>query len=155
MRTLARRPRPLAPLVLLCSLAVAAPAAAGPAKSNEPFLAGAATADITPPPWTAESDAAFVPACGPDPATISQAWPGDRPFAFEEPYIDQSGSHRYAPGDLYCDANHNGRYDAPYIAGGSGQNHWPTTADANPIRAQVLVFGLGTTKIALVVVDSI
>src|SRR2546426_11216967 len=48
------------------------------------------------------------------------------------------------------------RYDAPYIAGGSGQNHWPTSTDtANPIRSEAVVFARGDTKIALVVVDSI
>src|SRR5439155_22835715 len=75
---------------------------------------------------------------------------------FTEPSVDRAGTGRYAPGDPYCDANHDGRFEAPYIAGGSGQNHWPTSTDsANPIRAQVLEFALGHTRIAMVVVDSI
>ena len=122
--------------------------------SGPTFMAGAASADITPPAWTPDSDAAFVPTCGPSVSAIQQLWPGRRHYQFEEPYVDQYGTGRYAPGDLYCDANGNGRYEAPYIAGGSGQNHWPTLTDtANPIRSQAVVLALGDTRIALVVVD--
>ena len=49
------------------------------------FLAGAASADVTPPPWTAASDAAFVPACGPTADPVSTLWPGERRYQFEEP----------------------------------------------------------------------
>jgi len=120
------------------------------------FLAGAAVADITPPVWTAASDAAFIPACGPSVSAIQQLWPGPRQYQFEEPYVDQYGTGRYAPGDPYCDANGNHRYEAPYIAGGSGQNHWPTSTDSpNPIRSEAVVVALGNKRIALVVLDSI
>src|SRR5207237_5984141 len=104
----------------------------------------------------AATEAGCLPFCGPEPAASESLWTAARPFAFTEPYEDLSGSGQYQPGDPYCDANHNGRFDAPYIAGGSGANHWPTSTDAaNPIRSQVLLFSRGTQKVALVVVDSI
>src|SRR5438876_1550868 len=127
-----------------------------PVDARSTFLVGAASADITPPAWTPASDAAFIPACGPSTSAIQQLWPGQRRYQFEEPYVDQAGTGRYAPGDPYCDANANHRYEAPYIAGGSGQNHWPTSSDsANPIRSEAVVFALGDKRITLVVVDSI
>ncbi|TME75061.1 MAG: hypothetical protein E6I48_07770 [Chloroflexi bacterium] len=129
---------------------------AGARVSGPTFLAGAASADITPRAWTPASDGAFIPACGPSVTAIQQLWPGPRHYEFEEPYVDQYGTGRYAPGDPYCDANGNHRYEAPYIAGGSGQNHWPTSTDSpNPIRSEAVVFALGDKRIALVVVDSI
>ncbi|HJZ54370.1 MAG TPA: hypothetical protein VKE74_05405, partial [Gemmataceae bacterium] len=129
---------------------------AGARVSAPTFLAGAASADITPPAWTPASDAAFIPACGPSVTAIQQLWPGPRHYEFEEPYVDQYATGRYAPGDPYCDANGNHRYEAPYIAGGSGQNHWPTSTDSpNPIRSEAVVFALGDQRIGLVVVDSI
>lgn len=121
------------------------------------FLAGAAKVDITPPARAAATDAAeFVPACGTSPTVIDQLWPGPREFAFEKPYVDLFHSGRWAPGDPYCDSDHTLRYEAPYVAGGSGENHWPLSTDpASPISAQALVFGAGGQRIALVVVDSI
>src|SRR5206468_12568023 len=117
---------------------------------------GAASVDVTPPPHTPASDAAFVPICGATPEQVAQLWPGPRQFAFEEPYVDVHGVGRFVPGDPYCDANGNHRYEAPYIAGGSGQNHWPTSTDSpNPIRSEAVVFALGDKRVALVVVDSI
>ena len=83
------------------------------------FQVGAATADITPPLYSTASDSAFVPTCGTSPAQVAQLWPGKRLFEFEKPYVDLYGLGRYAPGDPYCDADHTGRYEAPYIAGGS------------------------------------
>src|SRR5438132_3953685 len=136
---------------LLGALALAAPAQAGSG-----FQAGAARIDITPPPHTEASDAAFVPACGTSPAQVAQLWPGPRPFAFEKPYVDAYGLGRYAPGDPYCDADHTGRYEAPYLAGGSGQNHWPTTVEAgNGPAAQAIVLRVGTQRVALVSFDSL
>ncbi len=120
------------------------------------FAVGAASVDITPPPYTVASDAAFTPFCGTTPQQVAQLWPGKRLFAFEKPYVDLLGSGRWAPGDPFCDADHTGRYEAPYIAGGSGANRWPTSADAgDPITAQAVVFVLGHQRVALVSVDSI
>jgi hypothetical protein len=118
--------------------------------------AGAAKADITPPPRTTESDSVFVPACGATAAQVQELWPGPRPFAFEKPYVDAYGLGRYAPGDPYCDADHSGRYEAPYIAGGSGQNHWPTSVDpGNGPQAQAIVLAGENERVAIVSVDSI
>jgi hypothetical protein len=136
-------------------LATAALLAAG-ASAAGAFSAGATSVDITPPARTTASDAAFVPTCGTTAAQVAELWPGPRPFAFEEPYIDAYGLGRYAPGDPYCDANHSGRYEAPYIAGGSGQNHWPVSAEAgNGPAAEAVVMRVGTQRVALVAVDSI
>jgi len=70
---------------LIIALLGALGAGAGPlgvtaqgADKGPVFLAGAASADITPPPWTAASDAAFVPACGPSADAVSTLWPGER-----------------------------------------------------------------------------
>src|SRR5712691_436811 len=129
---------------------------AAPAQAASGFQAGAASVDITPPPHTEASDAAFVPACGTSAAQVAQLWPGARPFAFEKPYVDAYGLGRYAPGDPYCDADHTGRYEAPYIAGGSGQNHWPTSVEAgNGPAVSAVVLAAGKSRAALVSVDSI
>ena len=118
--------------------------------------AGAAGADVTPPVRTAATDAAFVPACGTSVAQVEELWPGPRPFAFEKPYRDQYNLGKYAPGDPYCDADKSGRYEAPYIAGGSGQNHWPETVEAgNGPAVRAIVLAAGTNRVAVVAVDSI
>lgn len=119
---------------------------------------GAATVDITPPPYSVASNAAFVPACGSSPAQVAELWPGKRLFAFEEPYIPAIDPQlgQYVLGDPYCDANHAGHYEAPYIAGPPGQDHWPTSVQpGNPVQAVATVYQLGRTRIATVVVDSI
>src|SRR5436190_3506145 len=118
--------------------------------------AGAASVAVTPPPHTTASDAAFVPICGATPEQVAQLWPGPRQFDFEEPYVDVQGTGRYAPGDPYCDANASHRFEAPYIAGGSGQNHWPTSTDpGNGVGAQAIVFAAGGQRVAVVSIDSI
>jgi hypothetical protein len=138
---------------LAASFAVLAIAAA-PAGAS--FSVGAASIDVTPPPYTTASDAAFVPACGATPAQVAELWPGPRKFAFEKPYRDELNKGRWAPGDPYCDADHTGRYEAPYIAGGSGQNHWPASVDPkNGPAAQAVVLAVGGQRVALVSVDSI
>jgi hypothetical protein len=142
----------LAAAGILAALAIAA----SPAGATSTFEVGAATVDVTPSPYTPASDAAFVPACGTSPAQVAQLWPGPRQFVFEKPYVDLQGVGRYAPGDPYCDADHTNRYEAPYIAGGSGQNHWPTAVDpGNGPAARAVVFALGAHRVALVAVDSI
>jgi hypothetical protein len=120
------------------------------------FEAGAAKVNITPPAYTAESDSAFVPACGTTTAQVSELWPGPRPFQFEKPYKDIYGIGKFAPGDPYCDSNGTKRYEAPYLAGGSGENHWPKSVDpGNPVEARASVVSVGSSKVALVSVDSI
>ncbi|HWX75563.1 MAG TPA: hypothetical protein VNZ05_09670, partial [Solirubrobacteraceae bacterium] len=140
--------------LLAATLGVLALSAAS--ASAKPFRVGAASVDITPPAYTTASDAAFVPACGTTPAQVKELWPGPRPFAFEKPYRDSAGLGRFAPGDPYCDADASGRDEAPYVAGGSGQNHWPTSVDpGNGPAAQALVFASSKARVALVSVDSI
>jgi hypothetical protein len=143
--------------VVLGALAITAtPAQAASSFGAGSFEAGAARADITPPPYTTASDAEFVPACGANAAQVAQLWPGPRPFAFEKPYIDEHGLGRYAPGDPYCDADHTGRYEAPYLAGGEGQNRWPTSVEpGNGPAARAIVFAVGKRRVAVVSVDSI
>jgi hypothetical protein len=72
------------------------------------WLAGAARADLTPPPADANAFAICAGAFG-----------GPTPFAFEEPYLDNNGNgvFDYGP-DLWCDANANGRWDGIFISGG-------------------------------------
>ena len=138
------------------------------------FEVGAAQVDITPPLRTSATDAAeFEPVCGLNEAQLELLWPGPRHFAFEDPYIDLFHTGDWVPGDPYCDADLSHRYEAPYIGGGSGDDRWPESADdpadgpmptntstgkpdpPDPIEAQALVFEEGTTRIAVVTVDSI
>lgn len=124
--------------------------------SRSPFLAGAASVDITPPPWSVQSDSAFVPTCGSSPAAVSRTWPGRRLFAFTDPYVDLAHLGHYVVGDPYCDAGNVGRYQAPYLAGGVGTGRWPTAVQpGNPLTAQAIVVSLHGQRMALVVVDSI
>jgi hypothetical protein len=141
---------------LACALVAVLAVAGATASAAMGLSVGAASVDVTPPPRTTASDAAFVPACGATPEQVAQLWPGPRQFAFEEPYVDSLGVGRYAPGDPYCDANVSHRFEAPYIAGGSGQNHWPTSADpGNGPGAQAVVFATSEKRVALVSIDSI
>ena len=160
---------------LLGGLTYPAVAGVGTGSTGTTFRVGAAPADITPPALGTQAgrdlDASeFVPSCGPSEAQVDQLWPGKRLFAFEKPYIDLTGAGRYVPGDPYCDADHTHRYEAPYIAGGSGENHWPLTsadeasntrattaagASNDPISAQAVVFESGGRRAAMVTVDSI
>jgi hypothetical protein len=142
------------PLALLaaCAALLLVPAYAAASR----FEAGAAGADITPPAYTAASDAAFVPVCGATPAQVAELYPGPRPFQFEKPYVDQKKLGRYAFGDPYCESDGTHRYEAPYIAGGSGVGHWPIAVDPqNGPAARAVVVSVGSSRVALVSVDSI
>jgi hypothetical protein len=135
-----------------CIALLCVPACAAAAK----FEAGAASADITPPAYTTASDAAFVPVCGTTPAQVAELYPGPRAFQFEKPYIDQKKLGRFAIGDPYCESDGTHRYEAPYIAGGSGVNHWPEAVDpGNGPAARAVVVSVGSKRVALVSVDSI
>lgn len=129
---------------------------AGPASAAGRFEAGAASVNITPPAYTTASDAAFVPVCGTTPQQVSELYPGPRQFQFEKPYIDEKKLGRYAVGDPYCESDGSHRYEAPYIAGGSGVNHWPIAVDeGNPVEARAVVLSVGSQRVAIVSVDSI
>src|SRR2546421_709169 len=57
--------RPLVALGLAAALVAVWGSSGGAASPGGPaFMAGAASADVTPPAWTSASDAAFVPECG-------------------------------------------------------------------------------------------
>jgi hypothetical protein len=153
-RTLGRSPLAF---LAVCAVLLCVPAVAS-AKSS--FEAGAASVDITPPertPANAEAmDAAFVPACGTTPKQVAELWPGPRPFAFEKPYRDEKKQGKYATGDAFCESDGSKRYEAPYIAGGGGVNHWPTSVDpGNGVGAEAIVLSLHGQRVAIVSVDSI
>jgi hypothetical protein len=140
----------------LGAIFAAALAAGALAASASAFQAGAAKADITPPAYTTASDSVFVPMCGASAAQVAELWPGPREFAFEKPYVDVHGLGKYAPGDPYCDADHTNRYEAPYIAGGDGENHWPMSVEAgNGPQARAIVLANSGGRAAIVSVDSI
>ena len=172
-------------LILSAALSVGA-AITGPALADVPsgtqlasFEVGAAETDITPPALATSlgqslDESEFTPLCGGSEAQINQLWSGRRLFAFEKPYIDLFGAGQYVPGDPFCDADATHRYEAPYIAGGSGSNHWPlTSADTtvgfnspattpanptlkdDPVSAQAVVFSDGGRRAAMVTVNSI
>jgi hypothetical protein len=142
--------------MVLTAAGAATVRAAGAGTSAGGFSAGAAVVDLTPPAWTPATDQVFVPSCGADTAQVEQLWPGRRNFAFEEPYVDLYGLGQYAPGDPFCDADHSGHYEAPYLAGGSSDNRWPEHVDPNdPIQAVATVYALHGERVATVSIDSI
>jgi hypothetical protein len=176
-----RGPAGAAALALLIAAVSTGPALAGPSSPSisTRFEVGAAETDVTPPALAtllgqSLDRAEFTPVCGTSEAQIAQLWPGRRLFAFEKPYVDLFGAGEYVPGDPYCDADATHRYEAPYIAGGSGANHWPlTSADTDPrfntqatrpaspylnddpVSAQAVVFSEGGRRAAMVTVNSI
>src|SRR5438270_5616235 len=77
------------------------------------LLAGAGTADITPPPFDKAHDQPEFAANCPN----LSSYTGTRFFKFEEPYIDQNGNDRYDYLEPFCDANHSGGYDGIYLSG--------------------------------------
>lgn len=121
----------------------------GHADARATFIIGAAKIDITPPAAGSGAEPAQFAACDPK-------YNGARQFAFQEPYIDSKGLSQYAPGDAYCDANGNGRYDGIYLGGGSGRNRVPKSV-LDEISAQAMVFGdaAGHHKVAVLSVDSV
>jgi hypothetical protein len=147
--------------MLVGALMIAVPSAAAAPR----FQAGAVSVDITPPEregakvskaTTEALDEAFVPACGATPALVATAYPGPRPFAFEKPYMDTKKAGRFVTGDSFCESDGSKRYEAPYIAGGSGVNHWPMTVDpGNGPSAQAVVLSVNGQRVAIVSVDSI
>ena len=119
------------------------PAAADAADPG--YEAGAARADITPPP---ASDSSAAPAAF---ASCPPGMNGPRMWAFDEPYVDADGSGDFnypngAP-EPYCDANHNGRWDGIYISG--GVDH-PAGVVHDPIDARALAISDGERTVVIV-----
>ena len=126
---------------VLIVFAVPAARAAAPARG---WRVGAATVDVTPPPFSPGADAAAFPACD------RSVFDGPRPFAFEEPYRDTNGDGEFEYGEPFCDANANGRYDGLYLSGAvahlARQVHDPIDA-----RAIAISDGHRTVVVASVV----
>ena len=112
------------------------------------FLAGAATQNITPPPFGSVHD---DPA---DCAAVAGSVPldGPRRFAYEEPYADQAGVGTYQLGDPFADCNGNSRWDGILLGGGSDTPRFATTV-ADPVTARALVVSNGHSTIAVEVLD--
>src|SRR3954470_17107842 len=141
----------LATVVLALSPAVA--------QADEPWIAGAATVDTTPPAFDAGQDLLDFPEVD---ATRQIAcsrlvYNGPRLWRFEEPYqdTDASGDFSYPvtgdPGtapapEPFCDYNHNGRWDGIYLSG--GVNHLAKTVH-DPIDARAVAFSDGTKTVVL------
>jgi len=117
------------------------------ARAQGMYLVGAAKVDVTPPPFDAAADAAMFPNC---PAAV---YTGPRLFGLQEPYIDRDGSGFFNyDGDVYCDANANGRYDGLYSSGGADHLiEWVH----DPIDARAVAIGDGTKMAVIVTVESI
>ncbi|GAC1333746.1 MAG: hypothetical protein NVSMB17_14520 [Candidatus Dormibacteria bacterium] len=101
---------------MLCAVAVLTlglqPVAPARAAAPATWLAGAAAVKITPPAYNPAHDARDFPLCD------TSFFSGRRLFDFQEPYVDTAGTGFFQYGDLFCDANHNGRYDGLYSSGG-------------------------------------
>ena len=136
---------------LVVVLALACLGAAGPAGARGAgFEAGAGVSDVTPPPVGSHEPTAF--------AHCPPGLDGRRQFAFQEPYKDVLGSGHYDgptagdpqkgvapfPGDPYCDANANGRYDQIFTSGATIGSPLAATGVHDPIDARAIAISDGT-----------
>ena len=102
-------------LLVAASCVLATLAAGSTSHATTTWLAGASAAPVTPLPFNAARDLKEFPN-----ALCPRAiFNGKRLFDFEEPYADRNhdGTFEYTK-DLFCDANHNGRWDGLYSSGG-------------------------------------
>jgi hypothetical protein len=120
--------------VLLCMPAPPARAAG--------FAAGAARIDITPPPASANAPPGF----GNCPPGLS----GARRFSFEELYLDLNPNGQWDPGEPFCDANANGRYDEIFTSGASIGSPRIATSVHDPIDARALAISDGSHTAVIV-----
>ncbi|MGI8608018.1 MAG: hypothetical protein ACR2MY_02135 [Candidatus Dormibacteria bacterium] len=116
-------------------------APAGAAAAPSTWLAGAAAVSITPPPYNPADDARDFPGCD------TTVFSGKRLFDFEEPYIDSAGTGQFDyTKDLYCDADHNGRWDGLYSSGGVDHlTEWVH----DPIYARALAISDGARTVVI------
>ncbi|MHB8453002.1 MAG: hypothetical protein ACYDAQ_21495, partial [Mycobacteriales bacterium] len=134
----------------LSPVAVAQPAGSAPASGRgAQFLVGAAVTDFTPPlAGQLANDPANCAAGTP----LSAVYDGPRQFAFEEPYIDQSGVGHYVLGDPYLDCAHSGRWEGNLLGGGGSTPRFYDHV-ADQVTARALVVSNGAQTIAVEVVD--
>jgi hypothetical protein len=114
--------------------------ALAPSASAAGFEAGAGRQLITPPTWPSPAadaaNAKFAPAF----ATVCAAFPDHGRFALQEPFIDNKPANgQWDPGEPFCDANANGRWDGIY----ADNNKGPATGvhDDIDVRAVALSDG--------------
>ena len=122
-------------LAVAVATTAAALGAAGTAEAAG-YLVGAARVDTTPQAW----DAAGYGRVFPESACPRALYPDHGHFLLEEPYRDLNGDGRFEYGDLFCDANHNGRYDGIYDSG--GVDRLATGVD-DPIDARAISISAG------------
>ena len=111
-----------------------------------PFRVGAAVANFTPP--------ASGRVRGGDPANCAHPsqYKGPRPFAFEEPYIDDQHDGHFDLGDPFIDCNHDGRWDGNLLGGGANTPRFYDHV-ADPVGARATVVSNGRQTVAVEVVD--
>jgi hypothetical protein len=126
--------------ILGLSLVFAVLLPAAPANAAGGFRAGAASENVTPPPY----DPTFTV---PDFTSCPPGFDGPRKFAQSEPYTDADRSGRFDYPEPYCDANANGRYDGIYSSGGIDSL---ATRVHDPIDARAIAIGDGSKTIVYV-----
>ncbi|HEV3234620.1 MAG TPA: hypothetical protein VG329_08750 [Candidatus Dormibacteraeota bacterium] len=140
--------------------------APAPAVVTPVFSVGAAVTDFTPPcgPNATAATNCAAPAAGfTDPADCVPALDGtfnaSRPFAFTEPYTDPNNLGHWDFGNgvfLDCpapgSASGNGRWDGPFIGGGSNAPRFYNHV-ADPVTARAMVVSNGSRTIAIEVLD--
>lgn len=84
---------------------------------------------------------------------------------WQEPYTDDNKNGRYdapdslnpsATADRFEDANHNGKWDGPFLAGfGHKGTYYVAAGVHDPLWTRVLILQYGDVKLALVVLDTV
>ncbi|MFL5955955.1 MAG: hypothetical protein ACJ756_00740, partial [Solirubrobacterales bacterium] len=133
---------------IVAALVAVASAPAVAQAAGARFSVGAAAKSFTPPPaGAAGADAAdCLPSGG------NAAFDGPRPFAFEEPYVDQQSSGHYDLGDPFVDCNQDGRWDGNFLGGGADTPRYYDRV-ADDVGARALVVSNAGRTIAIEVVD--
>ena len=130
-----------AALFAAATAALVHPGGAPAGAAGPHWLAGAAARSISPVPHSPADDARDFPGCD------TTVFNGPRRFDFEEPYIDVAGTGVFDyTRDPYCDANHNGRHDDLYSAG--GVDHILRTVH-DDIEARAFAIGDGTRTVVI------
>jgi hypothetical protein len=112
---------------------LAVPAPAGAAGG---FLAGAGIETTSPPAVGSPADHQFGP---PSLACPSSLYPLRGRFGLQEPFSDSGHDGQWDPGDRFCDANANGRWDGIYADNGNG----PAGGVHDPIDVRAIAISDG------------